>query len=106
MIPFGAEIQYKPIADKDVARLHKFGEKVLSGIFVGYHQKQSGSWSGDLFIADWEAIENAESSRNIYIKRFNAKEVFVVKINGRFRFPLVEGDLRQPGEVSRVKKEA
>ena len=57
LIPFGAEIQYKPITDKDKAKLHKFGEKVLSGIFVGYHQRIGGGLSGDLEVADWEAIE-------------------------------------------------
>ena len=39
LIPFGAEINYKPITSKDEARLHQFGSKVLSGIFVGYDQQ-------------------------------------------------------------------
>ena len=33
MIPFGAQIKYKPITDQDIARLHSFGDKLLPGIF-------------------------------------------------------------------------
>ena len=52
VIPFGAEITYKPITDKDKARLHQFGIKVLSGVFVGYSLNIGGGWSGDLLVAD------------------------------------------------------
>ena len=38
IIPCGAEITYKPIRKKDEERLHKFGDQVLSGIFLGYKQ--------------------------------------------------------------------
>ena len=41
ILPFGAEIQYKPIRDKDIDRLHKLGEKVRPGIFMGYVQHAS-----------------------------------------------------------------
>ena len=61
-------MQYKPISDKDQARCHKFGSKVLSGVFMGYHQFARGGWSGDLLLADWEAIENAESYIEIYVE--------------------------------------
>ena len=36
IIPFGAEVQYKPSTPSDIARLQKFGSKTLSGIFMGY----------------------------------------------------------------------
>ena len=59
-IPFGAEVTYLPITEKDIKRLHKFGPKVLSGIFQGYEQQAGGGWSGDLIGNDWEEIENAQ----------------------------------------------
>lgn len=93
----GAEVRYKPIAEKDKERLRKFGSKMLSGIFVGYEQQAGGGWSGDLLLADWDEIENAECIADMCVKRFKAKEVEVVKVNGKERFPLAEGDLKQPG---------
>ena len=60
MIPFGADIDYQPIIEKDKAQLHAFGERVLPGIFVGYTQHAGGGWSGDLEIVDWEEIAHAE----------------------------------------------
>ena len=35
IIPFGSEIKYMPISDKDKARLHKHGTNLLPGVFVG-----------------------------------------------------------------------
>ena len=66
--PFGAEVTYLPISDKDKARCHQFGKNVLSGIFLGYDQQEGGGWSGDLLILDWEEIENAEHFSDIHIK--------------------------------------
>ena len=48
VILFGAEVTYKPITEKDLARLHRFGAKMLTAIFLGYEQQQGGGWSGDL----------------------------------------------------------
>ena len=48
VIPFGAEINYKPMTKEDKARTHKFGDKVLSGFFLGSDQLAGGGWSGDL----------------------------------------------------------
>ena len=97
LIPLGAEVTYLPITDKDKARTHQFGSKVLSGISLGYDQQEGGGWSGDLLVLDWEEIENAEHSSDISIKRFKASEVSAIKIGELFRFPLAEGVLRQPG---------
>ena len=57
IIPFGSEISYKSISDKDKARLPSFGVGLLSGVFVGYKQHAGGGWTGDLMIADWDEIE-------------------------------------------------
>ena len=66
--------------------MHKFGVKTLSGAFVGYLQQAGGGWSGDLVIADWEEIENAETASEIYTKRFKTAEVTVVKQDEIFVF--------------------
>ena len=57
-IPFGAEITYLPITEKDKKRCHGFGSKVISGIFLVYVQQEGGGWTGDLEVLDWEQIEN------------------------------------------------
>jgi len=57
VIPFGAEITYKPITQKDKDRLHKFGTKMLTGVFVGYDQQAGGYWSNDLKVVDQERRE-------------------------------------------------
>ena len=36
IIPFGALVEYLPNSERDKARVHQFGKKVLPGIFIGY----------------------------------------------------------------------
>ena len=36
IIPFGAMVEYLPNSERDKARIHQFGKKVLPGIFIGY----------------------------------------------------------------------
>ena len=93
IIPFGAEVTYLPSAPGDEARRDKYGPKTLSGIFVGYDQQAGGSWSGDLRVADWDDLEQAESAASVRIRRIGAKEVVYTK---PFRFPLAEGICKQP----------
>ena len=88
LIPFGAQIEYKPMSEKDLEKLHTYGRKVLSGIFMGYHQKAGGAWNGDILIADWEEIENLESPRDIHLKQIPFAQTFVSKENEQFRFSL------------------
>ena len=38
---------------------------MLSGIFLGYEQQAGGGWSGNLLLADWDDIENAEAACDI-----------------------------------------
>ena len=75
IIPFGAEIQYLPSAPKDEERRAKYGAKTLSGIFTGYDQQAGGSWSGDVWLADWDDLEQAETAGGIKLKRVGAKEI-------------------------------
>jgi len=103
LIPFGAEVTYKPITAKDKARCHEFGEKKLSALFVGYDQQRGGGWSDDLWVADMEQIGSAELHSEIHPKRFRAEEVEPVLRDGHFKFPLAEGALRQPGSDPRSR---
>ena len=36
IIPFGALVEYLTNSERDKARIHQFGEKVLPGFFIGY----------------------------------------------------------------------
>ena len=104
-IPFGAEIHYKPIKEEDLRRCHKFGSKMLPGIFIGYSQHAGGGWNGDLLVLDWEQMAKAERVCDVQIKRFKAAEVDVIVFpDGSFRFPLAEGALSQPGNNRAIKR--
>ena len=104
IIPFGAEVPYKPITDKDIVRLHKFGSKMLSGVFVGYEQRAGSGWSGNLLIVDWDEIENTDAVCDIYPKTINAEEVQPILLSGKFRFPIAEGALCQPDAGGKSKR--
>ena len=83
--------------DEDKARMHVFGKTVLSGVFLGYEQQEGGGWSGDLCILDWDEIESAQHFSDMHIKRSKSSGVLAVQDVAKFRFPLAEGILRQPG---------
>ena len=36
IIPFGSLVEYHPITANDQSRIHQFGKKVLTGLFLGY----------------------------------------------------------------------
>ena len=36
IIAFRSLVEYYPISEKDQARIHQFGKKVLPGLFLGY----------------------------------------------------------------------
>ena len=99
IIPFGAQIEYKPSQQSDIMRLHQFGKKMLSGIFIGYVQHAGGGWTGDLTIVDWQQVEQATTNSDIYTKRFKAEEVEVVFKQDAYCFPIAEGDLRLPDDT-------
>ena len=87
IIPFGAQVEYKPSQQTDIQRLHQFGKKVLAGIFLGYVQHSGGGWTGDLLIADWQQVELATCSADIHSKRFKAGEVEIVWKSEDYFFP-------------------
>jgi len=96
LIPFGAEIRYKPSSPGDKEMVHELGDKMLPGIFMGYDQQAGGGWSGDLLLANQEEIRSAEHTGEIYVRRIPQKEVEIVKVSNAWYFPLATGDLRQP----------
>ena len=80
-IPFGAELEYRPSAPNDRTRFHKYGNKTLSGVFIGYDQRAGGDWSGDYLVVDWEELEQAGNAREVHVKR--VKEVNRLTRNGK-----------------------
>ena len=70
IIPFGALVEYLPASERDKARNHQFGEKVLSGIFLGYALISGGIWKGDILIADIEELEKLDAPE---ISKFECK---------------------------------
>ena len=80
---FGAEVHFKPSYDRQQERLHKYGDKTLPGIFVGYAQLAGGQWQGDYLVAEWSEIENADTAREIHVHQI--KECIPLKsVSGNF----------------------
>ena len=77
-------------------RIHQFGKKVLSGLFLGYALYAGGNWKGDVLVADLEELETMDASE-IYSKRLNAKEVIFPKEKGEFIFPIADGRIKTLG---------
>ena len=66
---------------------------------MGYSQQAGGGWTGDLLVADWQQIADAEMFSDISIKRFKADEITVMNFEGQNQFPLAKGDFKQPGST-------
>ena len=94
IIPFGSLVEYYRSSAKDLSRIHKFGKKVLPGLFVGYALYSGGIWKGDILVADIEELETMDASE-IYSKRLNAKEVLTPQRNGEFIFPVADGTVNK-----------
>ena len=77
IIPFGALVEYLPITERDKARIHQFGKKVLPGILPGYALIAEEICKGDILIADIEELEKLDVSE-IYPRRCNAKEILIL----------------------------
>jgi len=115
IIPFGAHVKYKPSNPKHKARLPKFGEKVLDGIFMGYKINAGGGWSKQLKVADWEDIERNEHQSTVLINEIHYQEVIIVRNAGGqeddYTFPVkndtlvpASGDLIKRGRPRKIPK--
>ena len=96
IIPFGSLVEYHPITAKDQSRIHRFGKKVLPGLFLGYALYAGGIWKGDVLVADLEELETMDASE-ICSKRLNAKEVIFTNEKGEFIFPIADGRIKPLG---------
>ena len=72
------------------------GEKKLPGIFLGYEQHAGGGWSEDVWILDWENVENAETVSDITPKRFKFPEVHAWHVEGHTIGPFDGGVDQNP----------
>ena len=102
IIPFGSLVEYYPISAKDQPRIHRFGKKVLPGLFLGYALYAGGIWKVDVLIADLEELETMDASE-IYSKRLNAKEVIFPKEKGEFIFPIADGRINLSGRDQELR---
>ena len=69
LVPFGAEIQHKPAAAREIELLKKFGSRMLQGVFVGYHFHSGGQWSGDYLVVDADAYRKSYERNSTYVHR-------------------------------------
>ena len=53
-------VEYHPKTAKDQSRIHRFGKKVLPGLFLGYALYAGGIWKGDVLVADLEELETMD----------------------------------------------
>ena len=100
--PFGAMVEYHPISAKDQSRLHQFGAKVLSGIFLGYAVYAGGIWKGDIMVADIEELEEMDAS-GLHAPRLNAKKVPTPRKGDNFIFPVADGTVKIFGREQRLR---
>ena len=68
IIPFDSLFEYHPITAKDQSRIHQFGKKVLSGLFLGYVLYTGANWKGDVLITGLEELETMDVSQNLLKK--------------------------------------
>ena len=80
-----------PVSAKDKSRLHQFGKKVLSGVFIG-NVLYGGIWNRDLSVADVEELDVSE----INAGGLSAK-VLLPKHAEEFACPLADGSVNLAG---------
>ena len=88
LVPFGAMVQYKPSAKREVGAIKKFDSRMVPGIFIGYHLHAGGRWSGDYLVLDAEAYRKRMEGANIPIHRI--KEIH---LGDSMRFPVKDGTI-------------
>ena len=66
LIPFGAEVTFKPTSPKDKDKCRKFSAESLQGIVIGYKIKAGGKPTGDVYIVERSDIGNAETAKDVH----------------------------------------
>ena len=74
--PFGARVSCKPIAYKGEERLHQLGKRNDGGYLRGLVLRAERGWSGDLLVADCEALKDLSTSE-IHVQRCKHQEISV-----------------------------
>ena len=97
IIPFGAEVHYFPLSTEDKARVHQMADKWLLGIFAGYKQQAGGGWANNLWVIDWDELNESKHINQVYLRDIPHAQVWPQMNGDKFIFPLVNGDLIQPG---------
>ena len=104
IIPFGCAVTYKPSRKKDQEALAKLGQKTCEGIFMGYHQKAGGGWSGDVDILDSLELTTAGDIEEVHTKRISAAEMVVTKLDKEFVFPIIKYGWDQPNDGHKLTR--
>jgi len=83
-IPFGAEVVYheSPTVAHSTPKFAPRGKRG-EGVFMGYHTHCGGKWSGDFFVADYDALSQTNLNEHVHVQR--VKEV--QSDGGAWRFP-------------------
>ena len=89
-------VEYHPSSPKGQSRIHQFGKKVLSGIFLDCELIAGGIWKGDILIGDVEDLEMMDAS-DIYPRRIKAKEVLITQKGDDFTIPFAAGTAKLSG---------
>jgi hypothetical protein len=100
VLPFGCLVEYKPQAEREVDLVLKFDKRTLPGIFMGYHARHGGRWSGDYLIVDVAAYSLAKDKRGVHVHR--VKEVLKPTT---ITFPIRTGDIKQSENHSHLAEE-
>ena len=69
IIPFGSLVEYHPTTATDQSRIHQFGRKVLSGLFLGYALYAEGIWKGDVLVAERRWTHRKSTQKDSIRKR-------------------------------------
>ena len=105
LTPFGASGEYHPISTKNQARLHQFGKKVFSGMFLcAVLLCAGGSWKGVLLAADVEALHENDASQ-VYGERISTNKVLVPKERRLSHFPMCKWSGEYGTELGKIPKE-
>ena len=96
IVPFGSLVEYDPLAAKDQSRIHQFGKKVLSGLFLGYALYAGGIWKGDVLVADLEGVGDDGRIGNL-LKKTQCERGDFSKEKGEFIFPIADGRIKTLG---------
>ena len=72
IIPSGAMVEYHPILAKDPSRLHQFGKKVLTGMFLGSALVAGNPVKGDILAAETHENSSIYQRPEMWISMSNA----------------------------------